>query len=69
MKRTVVIEADTSEQINALLKFLKEVGIKVSVLYDRTDDLALSVVSEPSLNEAWDSKEDERWDELYGDQK
>ncbi|HEY0262371.1 MAG TPA: hypothetical protein VGB95_05050 [Chitinophagales bacterium] len=67
MKNTVVIESATTKQIDALLAFLKELGIKATVTNtEYSEDMhALSIVSEPSLAEAWDSKEDERWDELY----
>lgn len=64
-----MIETETNEQMESLLQFLNKVGIKTSVVYDRTEDLAISIVSEASLSEGWNSKTDEQWDELYNPKK
>lgn len=69
MKNTLVIETDNEAQIASLLLFLKEVGIKASLIKKDTDNLSISMVSEPSLAEAWSSKEDQRWDEIYSTKK
>ncbi|MFT4155354.1 hypothetical protein [Parafilimonas sp.] len=65
MKNTFIIQTAAQSQTNALLSFLKGMGIKISVAYSEdVDTHSLSMVSEPSLAEAWNSKEDERWDEI-----
>jgi hypothetical protein len=67
MKSTLVIEANSKEQINSLLLFLKEMGLKVMIIEDEKENQAISMVSEPSLAEAWNSKEDDRWDKIFQD--
>ena len=66
MKSTLVIESATRKQIDTLLLFLKELGINASIAEsDDIDVNSLSIVSETSLAEAWNSEEDEQWDKLY----
>jgi hypothetical protein len=66
MKTTIVITNDSKEKIELLIKVAKEMGITVESV-PPVDEV--TVVSEPSLAEAWNSKEDERWDKLYGKKK
>ena len=70
MKATLTFEATTAEKLNMLIKIATAIGIKVfsgnKAISEYKVEHELSIVSEPSLLEAWDSKEDDRWDELYG---
>ncbi|MCW3125399.1 MAG: hypothetical protein JWO03_1057 [Bacteroidetes bacterium] len=65
MKATITIES-AQNKIDLLLAIAREMGISIlnTGQYKMVTD-ELSQVSEPSLSEAWDSTEDERWDELY----
>ena len=68
MKTTLQVETNEPEKISLLIKVAKEMGIEISrtdTSYSENIINELSSVSEPSLSEAWKSKEDERWDELY----
>ena len=68
MKTTLIIETSTRSQLETMLRFLKEVGIKAWVAYEQdADDTPISMASEQSLGEAWLSEEDKQWDELYPD--
>ena len=70
MKTTLTIETTTRSQLETMLRFLKEVGIKAWVTYQQdTDDSPVSAVSEQSLGEVWFSDEDKQWDELYPENK
>lgn len=70
MKTTLTIETSNRSQIETMLRFLKEVGIKAWVTYQQdADETPVSTVSEPSLAEAWLSEEDKQWDELYPENK
>jgi hypothetical protein len=65
MKATITVESAQSK-IDLLLSIAKEMGISILNTGQYQSDVdELSHVSEPSLSEAWDSKEDERWDDLY----
>ncbi|MCG3166720.1 MAG: hypothetical protein POELPBGB_02501 [Bacteroidia bacterium] len=64
---TVTFSSNSKAKIEQLKKLAREIGItpvKKSKKYVQPVD-EISIVSEPSLAEAWNSKEDERWDELY----
>ena len=68
MKATLHIETNRPEKISLLIKVAKEMGIEISNdanSYSENIINEFSAVSEPSLAETWESKEDERWDELY----
>lgn len=71
MRNTLIIETATQKQIETLLSFLKEIGIKASVVSTEYSEETqpLTMVSEPSLGEAWNSKEDERWDNIYSNKQ
>jgi len=66
---TFHIEAKSRTQLVAVLRFLREMGMEVTEHYPEPDTHQLSMVSEPSLAEAWLSEEDDRWDELYSEAK
>lgn len=66
MKTTIFIETDSPEKLALLIKVAREMGITVVPQYPVDE---VTIVSEPSLGEAWNSKEDKRWDELYGKKK
>jgi predicted AAA+ superfamily ATPase len=64
---TVTFSSNSKAKIEQLKKLAREIGIspvKKAKKYVQPVD-EISIVSEPSLAEAWSSKEDERWDELY----
>ncbi len=64
---TVTFSSNSKAKIAQLKKLAREIGIspvKKKKKYVQAVD-EISIVSEPSLAEAWNSKEDERWDELY----
>jgi hypothetical protein len=65
VKATLIIKNTTRKQLEAMLQFLREPGIGVKVTYEDADTHSVSMVSEPSLAEAWNSEEDERWNH-YG---
>ena len=68
MKTTLQIETTFPEKISLLIQVAKEMGIEVKnsdTVYPLIIADELTTVSEPALSEAWKSKEDERWDELY----
>ena len=69
MKATITIEAPPNK-IDLLITIAHEMGISVlsTGQYKIATD-EITHVSEPSLSEAWDSEEDERWDTLYIDGK
>jgi len=69
MKATIIIEAAQSK-IALLISIAHEMGISIisTGQYKIATD-EVSHVSEPSLSEAWDSEEDNRWDSLYRDPK
>jgi hypothetical protein len=67
MKTKLEIETNSPDKILLLIKVAKEMGIDIKETgnnYHSVND-EVSIVSEPSLSEAWLSKEDERWDNLY----
>jgi hypothetical protein len=66
VKTTISIETDSSKKLALLIKVAREMGIVVTpqCVIDQ-----LTVVAESSLMEAWESKEDDRWDEVYGNKK
>jgi len=63
---TIIVKTDSDEKLALLLKVAREMGITAEPQFPVDE---VSVVSEPSLAEAWNSKEDERWDKLYGKKK
>lgn len=64
---TVTFSSNSKAKIEQLKKLAREIGIRpvknLKKYVQPVDEI--SIVSEPSLAEAWNSKEDERWDELY----
>ena len=66
MKTTIVVSNSSKEKIELLIKVAREMGITVEAM-PAVDEV--TIVSEPSLSEAWNSKEDERWDKAYGKKK
>jgi len=66
MKTNLLIQSASKRKIDLLLQVAKEMGILIEKI-SPTDEA--TAVSEPSLAEAWNSKEDDRWDELYGETK
>jgi hypothetical protein len=64
---TVRIASESRSRLNAVLNFIREMGMEVSVDYGDATVHELSMVSEPALAEAWLSEEDDRWDEFYPD--
>ena len=70
MKTTLTIESPSKSKIDLLLSIAREMGITIinmGAYKIATDELLL--VSEASLAEAWNSDEDNRWDELYNENK
>lgn len=69
MKATITFESATIEKLNMLIRIAEAIGIKVmndkKEIHAYSNEPDVSIVSEPSLAEAWDSEEDNRWDELY----
>lgn len=66
MKATILIETDSAEKLTLLIRVAREMGITIIPKFPVDE---VTVVSEPSLAEAWKSKEDARWDKLYGKKK
>ncbi len=64
---TIILSSNSKSKIGLLVQLAKELGVKTSQPKKkskrRVDEITL--ISEKSLAEAWNSKEDERWDELY----
>ena len=65
---TVVLKSRSSSKINLLIQLARELGISIvkkkkGKKKSSADESVL--LSEHSLSEAWNSPEDERWDELY----
>jgi len=69
MKTTLTFETVSEEKLNLLIRIAAEMGITVmpdkQEIKSYIEDDSISIVSEPALGEAWDSPEDDRWDELY----
>ena len=69
MKATLTFETETVEKINLIIRLALEMNIKVhegsKEIKEYANDLGLTIASEPSLSEAWDSEEDTQWDTLY----
>lgn len=63
---TIIVKTDSAEKLALLIKVAREMGITVVPEYPLDE---VTLVSEPSLAEAWGSKEDARWDKLYGKKK
>ena len=66
MKAKIIIESGSKRKVELLIKVAEEMGLTVKPDFPIDE---ITVVSEPSLKEAWNSKEDERWDKLYGKKK
>jgi hypothetical protein len=65
MIATITIDAPQSK-IDLLITLAREMGISVMYAGDyKTATDEVTIVSEASLSEAWDSDEDKRWDSLY----
>jgi hypothetical protein len=65
-KTTIIVKTDSDEKLALLLKVAREMGIMAEPQIPVDE---VTIVSEPSLAEAWNSKEDQRWDKLYGKKK
>ena len=63
---TLILKTKSEKRLNLIQSLAKELGVTTerSIRKTRIVDDATSV-SEKSLGESWNSKEDERWDELY----
>lgn len=63
---TLILKTKSEKRLNLIQSLAKELGVTTerSIRKIRIVDDATSV-SEKSLGESWNSKEDERWDELY----
>ncbi len=66
MKTLLSIETDTSDKLNLLIRVAEEMGMDVKTNLE-IDPITLA--SESSLAEDWISPEDERWNELFPNQK
>lgn len=65
--QTVTLSSTSKSKIGLIIQLAKELGVKTSQpkkKSKRTVD-EITLISEKSLEEAWNSKEDERWDEFY----
>ena len=60
MKTVLNIEADTADKLNLLIRIAEEMGI---VVEPSTAVDSVTVASQDSLAEAWNSPEDAHWDE------
>ena len=56
------VEYQEAYKLSLLLKIAQEMGLKIA---SDLPDLELRLVSQSSLSEAWDSEEDERWNQIY----
>ena len=61
---TVTLQSRSKSKLNLLLQIARELGI-IAVKKKGRKINETMLLSEESLGEAWNSKEDERWDELY----
>ena len=62
MKALLSIETETAEKLNLLMRVAEEMGMAVEA---KAEIDPLTLISEGSLAEDWNSPEDERWDESF----
>ena len=66
---TVILQSPSKSKIHLLLKLAHELGISIvkkkKSKKTSTHGGETALLSQQSLAEAWDSPEDERWDDLY----
>ena len=63
---TLILKTKSEKRLNLIQSLAVELGVTIerSLTKKRMVD-DITSVSEKSLGESWNSKEDERWDELY----
>ena len=63
---TLILKTKSEKRLNLIQSLAVELGVTIerSLTKKRIVD-DITSVSEKSLGESWNSKEDERWDELY----
>ena len=66
MKTVLNIEADTADKLNLLIRVAEEMGI---IVEPATAVDPVTLASQDSLAEAWNSPEDTHWDEALASLK